>query len=247
MSATQVLAGFSRTNRWLQYTSMMLAPAQFMSGLGNNCPSNLGFLAYNLFNQVIWYRAVKGHKLHALSLLLPHFNLVYAISYIGGITSGNVIMAAFLGVGTAGALTLNCACAWMNWMTNMEEGFGKFRFFFFGWRTLDSNWHTFICIWQVFDTIFAVMVSVLVVGCSVAMALNEPDKVALWMRYLAVPVGAAVILIFVWPNILWTELIVAGNHVESATDWIAVGLFAAQVGAMLMPTQSAFMGCFKRG
>lgn len=47
----QIVPGFSPTNRILLYASFALSPAQFVSGLGNNCPTNLGFLAYNLYTQ----------------------------------------------------------------------------------------------------------------------------------------------------------------------------------------------------
>jgi hypothetical protein len=82
MSANQVVQGFSLTNRWLLYASMMLAPAQFSSGVGLSIPTSPGFLAYNCYTQIQWYHAVKARELHALSLLPVHFIIVYAISYL---------------------------------------------------------------------------------------------------------------------------------------------------------------------
>jgi hypothetical protein len=38
---------------------------------------------------------------------------------------------------------------------------------------------------------------------------------------------------------------VAGNHIESPTDMIAVWIFVAQVGAMLIPSFSRYLGCFR--
>src|SRR5437667_4829935 len=110
--STQVVQGFSLTNRWLLYTSIMLSPAQFVTGVGNNCPSNLGFLAYNWYTQIQWYYSVKGKTLGALSLLPVHFNIIYAITYLGGVTSGNAFMALLLSLGTGGVLVLNSVSAW---------------------------------------------------------------------------------------------------------------------------------------
>jgi hypothetical protein len=61
-----------------------------------------------------------------------------------------------------------------------------------------------------------------------------------------IPVGAAAALLVGWPLILWTELIVARNKIESDTDMISVWLFIAQAGAMLMPASSTYFGCFRR-
>src|SRR4051812_32092244 len=99
MSTIQVIPGFSLTNRWLLYTSMMLAPAQFVSGLGSNCPSNIGFLAYNWYTQIQWYQASRSKDMHALSLLPVHFNGIFIFTYLGGISSGNYYMGAILGLG----------------------------------------------------------------------------------------------------------------------------------------------------
>lgn len=245
MSGVDVVSGFSLVNRWLLYTSLMLSPAQFLSGIRNNCPSNLGFLAYNLFTQVQWYRSVRAKQLYALSLLLPHFNLLYAVTYLGGITSGNVPMAVIQSLATVGVMALNTASAWISWETNMPEGFGIYQFFFFGWRTLSPGWHTFLLLWQIFDTITAVSLGIAGIVIAVNMALKAPDENSVIIRYVAMPVGAAAALFVAWPLILWTELIIARNHVESPTDWIAVWLFIAQVVALVMPPTSTFLGCFR--
>lgn len=48
---------------------------------------------------------------------------------------------------------------------------------------------------------------------------------------------------WVGPLILWTDFIFARNHIESATDWIAVWFFVAQVGALLIPLEFVFLKC----
>ncbi|KAH0563226.1 hypothetical protein GP486_002212 [Trichoglossum hirsutum] len=246
MSAVQIIPGFSLTNRWLLYASFMLAPAQFFSGIGNSCPSNIGFLAYNWYTQITWYRAIRAKQLHALSLLPVHFNMVFAITYLGGVTSGNIVMALLLGFGTAGVIVLNTVAAWISWATNQQEGFGVYQFFFFGWRTLSPGWHKFILVWQISDSILAFICLSAAIALSIGMADDDLDgKIPWYSRYPAIPIGAAAMLLIGWPLILWVELIVARNHIESATDMIAVWIFVAQVGTMLIPSCSTFMGCFK--
>ena len=242
---SQVISGFSLTNRWLLYTSCMLAPAQFVSGINNNCPSNIGFLAYNWYTQFAWYYAIKGKQLDALCLLVPHFNLIFALTYLGGVTSGDVILAVLLSLGSAGVLVLNNVAAWISWTTNQPDGFGVYQFFFFGWRTLNSNWHIFMLLWQIFDTLLAVMMVILAfVFITLATEAFEGEDIPWWgSKYVMIPIGAAVILLAFWPLIVWTELIVARNQMESATDWVAVWLFVAQVGALLVPPSSVFLGC----
>ena len=69
-----------------------------------------------------------------------------------------------------------------------------------------------------------------------------------WARWLmtlaAIPLGAVVMLLFSWPNIMWTELVVASNHIESPTDRVAVWLFVAQAVAMIIPPCTGWLGCF---
>jgi len=241
-AAVQTMAGFSLTNRWLLYTSFMLAPAQFVSGMGNNCPSNLGFLAYNWYTQITWYRGIKAKKLHALSLLPVHFNTLFAITYLGGVSSGNAFTAILLGFGTAGVIALNAVAAWVSWATNQPEGYGVYQFFFYGWRTLSPRWHKFFLLWQIADSLisFSCLISAIFIPIQLLDADEDPPWYA---RYLTIPVGAAGMLLLGWPLILWTELIVSRNHIESATDMIAVWLFVAQVGAMLIPNCSTYLRC----
>ena len=245
MSTTEITDGFSLTNRLLLYTSFMLAPAQFMSGLGNNCPSNLGFLAYNWYTQLIWYQAIKANRLQALSLLPVHFNTLYTLGYLGGVSAGNLPTAILLSVGTAGVMVLNVICGWICWTTNQREGFGVYRFFFFGWRTLDPGWHKFILLWQIFDTIagFGCVIASFVLALRYSRVTKEDVR---WhWKYAAIIPGIAAMLLAGWPLILWSELLVAGNNIESATDMIAVWIFVAQVGLMLMPSFSRLWEYFR--
>lgn len=246
----QVVSGFSPMNRWLLYASCMLAPAQFISGIGNNWPSNIGFLAFNIYTQTAWHTAVRHEELHALCLLVPHFTFIWAVTYLGGITSGNLFMGAVLGFGTAGVLLLNGVTAWISFLTNQPEGFGVYQFYFFGWRTLDHDWHTFFLVWQIFDTLEAVSLVILAITIPLAIASKsmeaEEELVPWWSTYPAVPAGAALVMLALWTLILWTELIVSRNQIESDTDWTAVWLFIAQVGAMLVPAPSVFSRCVRR-
>ncbi|KAJ4144997.1 hypothetical protein LMH87_003862 [Akanthomyces muscarius] len=257
----QIVDGFSLTNRWLLYTSFMLAPAQFLGGVANNCPSNIGFLAYNWYTQVQWYFACQNRELHALSLLPVHFNFIYAFSYLGGITSGNIFMGVFLGLGTAGVMILNNVSAWIAWQSNQPEGFGVYEFFFFGWRKLSPGWHKFIMVWMIGDSFTALLCIVIAISVSIYVARLDEDEdlpevfgEVGWMspaaqvqalRYPAIVVGAALMLVFGWPVIMWTELIVARNHIRSDTDWVAVWLFVAQVVTMVVPSCGTTLGCFR--
>lgn len=256
----QVVAGFSLTNRWLLYTSFMLSPAQFISGIGSNLPTNIGFLAYNWYTQIQWYRAVRNKELHALSLLPVHFNLIYAVTYIGGVTSGNLFMAIILGAGSAGVLILNTVSAWVSWSTNQPEGFDEYQFFFFGWRNLTRGWHKFILVWQIGDSIFtcaSVLIAIYTAIQSVFMDNDESASTFIpWRgkstndiskyKYPVILVGAVVMMVGGWPLILWTELIVQRNHIDSDTDMVAVWLFVVQVVAMILPSVDsvwAFISC----
>jgi hypothetical protein len=245
MSTIEITDGFSVANRWLLYTSFMLAPAQFISGLGNNYPSNLGFLAYNWYTQVTWYRAIKANRLHALSLLPVHFNTLYALVYLGGISAGNLPMAVLLSVNTTGVMVLNTICGWICWTTNQREGFGLYRFFFFGWRTLNPGWHKFILLWQIFDSIAALGCVIMAFVLALRFARVTGDDLRWYWKYTAIVPGAATMLLVGWPLILWSELLVAGNHIESSTDMIAVWMFVAQVGLMLIPSFSRCWACFQ--
>jgi len=232
-----VISGFSLTNRWLLYTSLMLTPAQAISGIGSNFPSSLGFLAYNWYNQYAWYNAIRHKQLHALSLLPVHFNTIYVLTYLGGITSGNIPMGALLGVGTAGLIVFNTIAAWISWATNLPDGYGIYHFFFFGWRTLTPGWRKFILLWQIGDTSLAIGSVMCALGFAIALPLQGPDIRLPWQcnRYFAVLWGSALALVVTWPLILWTELIISRNHIKSETDMVAVWLFVAQVATMLVP------------
>jgi len=242
-----IVDGFSLLNRWLLYTNFMLAPAQFASGLGNNCPSNIGFLAYNWYTQVQWYRASKSQEMHAISLVLVHVNMLFSISYLGGVASGNIFMGALLGLGTAGVIILNSVAAWTAWASNMREGFGEYQFFFFGWRTLSKGWHTFLLLWQISDSILAFTCIGAALIIPITLTQVDRKKFPWWLRYPAIPLGAAVMLLIGWPLILWTELIVQRNHIESETDWVAVWLFVAQVGTMVIPSCGLTFSCLWPG
>lgn len=245
MSTVEITEGFSLANRCLLYTSFMLAPAQLISGLGDNSPTNLGFLAYNWYTQITWYRAIKANRLHALSLLPVHFNTLYALAYLGGISAGNLPMTILLGVGTAGVMILNTICGWLCWTTNQREGFGVFRFFFFGWRTLDSRWHKFMLLWQIFDTVAAFSCVIMVFVLALRFSRITTEDVKWHWKYTVILPGAAIMLLIGWPLILWSELLMAGNHIKSGTDMIAVWIFAAQLGAMLMPNIPRYLACFR--
>lgn len=241
MSTTQVVEGFSVINRSLLYTSLMLAPAQFLSGIGSNCPSNLGFLAYNYYTQIAWYKAVRDRELHALSLLPVHFNVVYALTYLGGVTAGNIYMGLLQCAGTAGVLILNTYSAWTSWKTNQPEGYGTYEFFFFGWRTLSPGWHKFLMVWQIGDSIIAFAAIMWGLSlCTNAVSMRWDRQIKWWYKYAAIPAGALVMMLFSWPLVMWTELIVKRNHIESDTDMIAVWLFVAQVVAMVAPSCGIF-------
>jgi len=242
----QIVPGFSKTNRWLLYASFMLSPAQFFSGLRNNCPSNLGFLAYNWYNQIAWYHAIQDKNMHAVSLILPHLNLLFAFTYLGGVSSGNIFMGVLMGLGTAGVIIFNTVCAWTAWAVHMPEGYGQYQFFFFGWRTLNEDWRKFFAVWQVSDSIFATICFLAAIGIAIYVAL-EDKEIPWFFRYLAIPLGAAAMLLIGWPLIMWTELIVQRNEIESETDMIAVWLFVAQAVTMMVPSCGSSLACLGAG
>lgn len=250
----EVYQGFSLVNRWLLYTSVMLAPAQFISGIGSRCPSSMGFLAYNYYTQVQWYIAIRRHELHALSLLLPHFNLVFLLSYLGGVSAGILPVGIPLGLGTAGVLILNTICSWKSWAFNMPDGYGVYRFFFFGWRTLTPKWHKFMMVWQIADSMFAA--GAVLAAIAIPIILGTADerpawwntygrKLPWWSTYAMIVPGALLMLFLEFPLILWTELIVKKNHIKSETDEIAVILFGAQIAAMILPMLGSLFSCVR--
>lgn len=253
--SVEVVAGFSLLNRWLLYLSFMLAPAQFVAGWDSNAPVNLGFLAYNWYNQLQWYQQIRDKELHALSLLPVHFNFIYAISYLGGVSSGNIYMGLLAGLGSAGVMVLNTVAAWTSWATNQQQGFGEYRFFFFGWRTLTDGWHKFLLVWQIGDSICALSTVVLCIMIPIIMAIHRADggdtnekaksllgvaKAISNLRFPLIPVGSVLMLIVGWPLILWVELIINRNNITSPTDWVAVWLFVAQVGLLMIPSLNGY-------
>ena len=247
MSAIEITPGFSTLNRGILYASFLLSPAQFASGLGNHCPSNIGFLAYNIYTQISWYQASKEGDMHALSLVLVHVNMVFAITYLGGVSSGNIFMGILLGLGSAAVIGLNTATAW-NAYRALPEGFGEYQFFFFGWRTLTPEWYKFILLWQIEDSITAFVCGIAAIVIPIVLfGFDEGrTKISSVIKYAAIPVGGAVALLVGWPLILWIELIMARNNLQSDTDMIAVWLFIAQVGTLVLPSSRTFLGCLKR-
>jgi hypothetical protein len=249
----EVVDGFSPVNRWLLYASLLLTPAQLIGGVGNNLPINIGFLGYNWWTQIKWYHSVQNEELHALSLIIVYFNFIYTWAYIAGVTSGNIIFGTILGFGSAGLIVLNSVSAWVSWIKDLPQGYYEYQFFFFGWRTLSPGWRWFFLVWQIADTTEAVTFLVCTIWIAwfatawdnekmegrlprwISWALPPGSRIAT-LRFMAIPVGAALMMLFVvWPLILWVELIVGRNNIVSDTDWIAVWLFIAQVGTLLMP------------
>jgi hypothetical protein len=248
--------GFSVLNRGLIYTSLLLAPAQAVAGYDSSGFTSLGFLAFNWYQQLKWYNDIRAHHLHALSLLPVHFNTIYSISYLGGVTSGNIWMGILLGLGTAGVMILNTVAAWMSWATNQEAGYGEYQFFFFGWRTLTDGWHKFILVWQIGDSFFAFTTVIACLAIPIFMEIERRDrgaeekatsllkglKTISNLRYPLIIVGSAAMLLVAWPLILWVELIIQRNKIESETDWIAVWLFIVQVGLLMIPSFNGYFG-----
>lgn len=246
MSTVPVLPGFSLTNRCLLYTSSVLAIPQMQAGLESHIPINIGFLAYNWYNQIVWYNGIKAKQLHALCLLLPHINHTLTLTYFGGVTAADGYTIALLLLGTLGLVLLNTVAAWTSWATNQREGFGVYEFFFFGWRTLGPHWHIFFLLWQISCTIEVIVLVTMAFDMIIVQvkAQRKTDlKPQAWCEIYPYFLTEA---IWVGLLILWTELIVARNHIESATDWIAVWLFVAQVGALLIPFERIFLKCLRR-
>lgn len=244
MAAVQVVQGFSNLNRAIMYLSAILAPTQAIASIGHTGVSNLGFLAYNYYTQVVWYRAVTNHELHSLALVLVHANTTLALAYIGGIFSGNRVMSVLLSLGAMGVMWLNCATAWISWKTGQEEGYGKWQFFFFGWRTLTEGWHKFLLVWQISNSFEAFGLSLLCIGMAVRSftKTRQENKKSFkwWHRGIAIPVGGLLMTLFMFPYILWMELLIRRNKVISDTDWVAVYVFIAQVALMLLPDLNKF-------
>jgi hypothetical protein len=236
MSSVQIVQGFSATNRIVLYISMLLSPAQFVAGLGSNCPSNIGFLIYNWYTQLQWYSAARHKQLHAWSLLVSELNFCFNITYLGGLSSGNVLWAYLLGFGTLGVMILNNVVAWTSWSTSQTEGYGVYQFWFWGWQTFGRVWHGWFLWIQVIDTIAMFLTGVVAMNMAPRIAaMTKDDPPPRWYRYQVILGGAVGMLLSVWPVILWTELTIRRNSIASDTDMTAVWLFVVQVVTMLAP------------
>lgn len=250
MATIQVVNGFSELNRALMYLSAILAPAQAMAGIGHSGISSLGFLAYNYYTQIVWYRAARDGSLSALALVAVHANTTLAIAYLGGIFSANRTMAALLSLGAMGVLWLNNATAWVSWKTGQEAGFDEWQFFFFGWRKLTYGWHMFLMVWQISNSLESFALSVVIASIAIWMIAGKKDEVKKkfqwWHRFPAVLVGGAMMTFVVFPYIIWIELIIRRNHIESETDWAAVYVFIGQVALLFLPDLGRCTSYFKR-
>ena len=242
--AVKIAPGFSLTNRWLLYISYALAPAQFLSGLNSNCPSNIGFLAYNWYTQIQWYRLMSSKEdIHAISLLMPHFNLLYAISYLGGVSSANPLVLMICCFATAGAIVLNTMNTWRTFAGNGSPS-DIYQFFFFGWRTpTTTGWSVFFILWQVFNTLLVLasltMIYHYLVAAPIASEESGLGRLWGWRRLAARPIVSLFVFIqFGWPLILWTELIISRNRIQGESDSLSMIMFIVQVAAMLIGTFS---------
>jgi hypothetical protein len=245
-----IVDGFSLLNRWLLYASVMLAPAHFLAGWRGSGFTSLGFHAFNWYNQVIWYNAAVNRQLGALSLLPVHFNIVFCLSYLGGLATGHIVPGIALGLGTGAVMIFNTVTAWKAWAICQPMGYGEYQFFFFGWRTLTDGWHKFFLVWQIGDSIFALNTVILALSIPIALKAyrdddsggdGHPDSILKGLqnianlKYPAIIVGAALMLLASWPLILWVELIVQRNHIDSPTDWNSVWLFIVQACLLIPP------------
>ncbi|TEB28327.1 hypothetical protein FA13DRAFT_1755853 [Coprinellus micaceus] len=230
--STPILPGFSLANRWIFYTSTMLAPAQALAGFGSNWPSNIGLLAYNIYQQ-----------LHALSLVPVYLNMMLPITYAGGVPAGNRLMVSLLCVATIGLIITSTLTAWVSWRSNLPEGDGEYQFPFFGSRTLNKGWRMLFLVWGICNTLSSL-------GMIISVKPEEDEGLFGWvkkkiflLRATAICWGAVGILILVWPFIYWMESIVKWNRIVSDTDMISVYLFVAQVVVMIVPTVFHIFRC----
>jgi hypothetical protein len=253
--STPILPGFSLANRWIFYTSTMLAPAQALAGFGSNWPSNIGFLAYNIYQQYLWYNGIKTNRLHALSLIPVYLNMMLPITYAGGVPAGNRLMVALLCVATIGLTVPSTLTAWVSWRTNLPEGDGEYQFPFFGSRTLNKGWRMLFLVWGICNTLssLGMIISVVWLSFWLMVWFKKPEedeglfgwvkKKIFLLRATAICWGAVGILILVWPFIYWMESIVKWNRIVSDTDMISVYLFVAQVVVMIVPTVFHIFRC----
>lgn len=101
----------------------------------------------------------------------------------------------------------------------------------------------FFLLWQIGDSLFVLSCTngaVWLIAIAKAAEIEDPHELPWYCRkYPAIPMGAILMLISEWPLILWTGLIIQRNHIVSETDMIAVWLFVAQVGTLLIPSWSS--------
>ncbi|PPR00504.1 hypothetical protein CVT24_005528 [Panaeolus cyanescens] len=238
-----VAPGFSLTNRWLLYTSLMLTPTQATAGLGSSAPINLGFLAYNGYQQYLWYSAAKNKQLHALSLIPPYLNFIYSVTYLGGVPSGNIVVGGISATASAALIMMNVATSWVSITTNLPEGDDVYAYYCFGWKTLSKSSRRSFTAWNVFDTLFSIAMAVccfFVAFVSWDYFKEHKDSKEFKMEKIssalaAVVLGPPIVLLLIgWELIMWIELIVQRNHIVSETNMIAVYLFIAQVVLMII-------------
>lgn len=240
-SQVVVMAGFSLTNRILLYASLLASPAAFMTGIETDLPIGAGFLGYTIYQQYIIYVAAQNKQLHALCLLPQYLNTLYAFTYIGGVSAGNYLVSGIMCIGTIAAIIINLVATWIGYLTNMPEGYGVYRFFFFGWRTLTPSWRKMFLCWAVFD----IVATVFFIGFSIFVALIIPSKKedrdaweSQWRLVIDTSLiwGSALALVVFWPIVLWTELIIQKNNIVSETDMISVYLFIVQIALLAIPS-----------
>lgn len=108
-------------------------------------------------------------------------------------------------------------------------------------------------LWQISDSGLALAGVVAAIVIVVRLAFQEhvgdgfAKLVKWWYTYTAVPAGRLVMLFVSWPLILWTELIILRNELESETDIVAVWLFVAQAVTILLPSCGLSLSCFLGG
>ncbi|KAF5330606.1 hypothetical protein D9619_005194 [Psilocybe cf. subviscida] len=235
-----VMPGFSLTNRLLLYANIITVPAAALGGLGTHLPINAGFLGYTIYQQYIFYVATKHKQLHALCMLPQYLNTLYAFTYAAGISAGNHWLSVITCLGTIAALIINNITTWTAYLTDLPEGYGVYRFYFFGWRTLSPNWRTLFLLWAVFDsfaTFDYIALSVYVAGVTpVASKEVKNDDTFKWWSDTSLVWGSVVGLVMFWPVVLWTELIVKENHIVSETDMISFYLFIVQIALLAIPS-----------
>ncbi|KAF5330529.1 hypothetical protein D9619_005187 [Psilocybe cf. subviscida] len=173
-------------------------------------------------------------------MLPPYLNTMYAITYFAGISAANYWLSYTMCIGTIAALIINDISTWMAYLTNLTEGNGVYRFFFFGWRTLSPSWRKLFLVWAVFDslaTLIYICISLWLAAWTpeASKDVEDDEDFGCWQDTSLVW-GSILGLVVSWPFVLWTELIIQRNHIVSATDWISVYLFIAQIALLAIPS-----------